>query len=728
MPEIELEKMQNDAIIVHCRGFCVCARSLAPFYMARKPMFSIMPFFSPDGNGTVMNRETEQISGPADAREKDELRRDLTVRRIRAAVVILLLFLLPFVLYHTFTRYMYHCTIAIPAGTTVVDQTMVPRASSLGKYIIGKIPRLRSYLEYRHYVIPDGATEIDRNAFSYKEELESVRIPDSVTTIRGGAFCKCENLKTVTLPRGITEIAPNTFRGCGSLTRIRIPEGVKRLRENAFRECAALRNVVLPESLHEIDNGVFRECASLSAVRIPGNVWKTGEYVFMGCTALREVSIPDGVEAIGEGTFSGCVSLEEIRLPAAMGRSLTEENKEDFRRRAEAEAAAIPPRTGVISVSPYFAILEPLPNARWIEQSLFRDCTGLKKVVIPDGVERICFSAFSGCVNLSEINLPDSVRTIDSCAFLGCRSLPPLTIGEEIMSIGSGAFSGTNCRLTVSGNRHFRLRDGILYSSDGESLISCVSVPEDGRVVVPPDVKNIGRSAFALCTGLKEIRLPEGAPDILRPYSYDVFRGCTGLEHVELPDSITELAPNMFQDCTALKSIRLPSSLKTIGNSLFQNCTQLEEIVIPDGVTKIGREAFAGCANLKRVTLPSGLTGIEYNVFGGCTSLEQVDIPESVKTIGECAFYGCSNLKRVTIPSGVTKIGNKAFEGTSVQMPKPDAPKAVPGAGTDLDTELLRHLLDQQLFGSYGTGRTGAEQADTAQTGTDAAAEKEKED
>ena len=45
-----------------------------------------MPLFSPDGNGTVMNRETEQISGPADAREKDELRRDLTVRRIKAVV------------------------------------------------------------------------------------------------------------------------------------------------------------------------------------------------------------------------------------------------------------------------------------------------------------------------------------------------------------------------------------------------------------------------------------------------------------------------------------------------------------------------------------------------------------------------------------------------------------------------------------------------------------------
>ena len=148
-----------------------------------------------------MNTANDPPAKNNDAPEKDGTPREPFVNRLKAAGV-LLLFLLPFVLFHAFTRYMYHCTITIPAGTTVVDQTMVPRASSLGKYITGKLPRLRPYLEYRHYVIPDGATEIDGSAFAYNGELESVRIPDSVVKIRGGAFQKCVKMETITLPRG----------------------------------------------------------------------------------------------------------------------------------------------------------------------------------------------------------------------------------------------------------------------------------------------------------------------------------------------------------------------------------------------------------------------------------------------------------------------------------------------------------------------------------------------
>ncbi len=96
--------------------------------------------------------------------EKDEMRRDLVVRHIKAVAVILLLFLSPATLYQAFTLYMYHYT--LPKGTTVVDRTVVPRGSFPGKYITGKIPRLRPYLEYRHYVIPEGVTKIGEGTFT----------------------------------------------------------------------------------------------------------------------------------------------------------------------------------------------------------------------------------------------------------------------------------------------------------------------------------------------------------------------------------------------------------------------------------------------------------------------------------------------------------------------------------------------------------------------------------
>ena len=237
---------------------------------------------------------------------------------------------------------------------------------------------------------------------------------------------------------------------------------------------------------------------------------------------------------------------------------------------------------------------------------------------------------------------------------------------------------------------------------------------------IPAGTKVVDKSMVRQRSRLGEYLYSSG---FIKKWNCEWIKPYLDYRHYVIPDGVEEIRDGAFFQCDNLRSVRISGSVKRIGFEAFSSCYKLEEIVIPDGVTKIGREAFAGCANLKRVTLPSGLTGIEYNVFGGCTSLEQVDIPESVKTIGECAFYGCTNLKRVTIPDGVTKIGNKAFEGTSVQITKPDAPKTVPGgagtgSGTGPDTdEMLRQLMDRQLFGSYGTGKTRAEQTGVPRDG-----------
>ena len=58
-----------------------------------------------------------------------------------------------------------------------------------------------------------------------------------------------------------------------------------------------------------------------------------------------------------------------------------------------------------------------------------------------------------------------------------------------------------------------RLVNGILYSEDGSTLISCVSAP-NGPCIVQPGVKTIANRAFSGCAGLTEVRLPEGITHI----------------------------------------------------------------------------------------------------------------------------------------------------------------------------------------------------------------------
>ncbi len=524
------------------------------------------------------NKPQTELAG---AQAKDDEPRESLASRLKPFILVFLL-LLPFVLVHAFTDYMYVCRIHLPAGTKAVDQTMIPQRSRLGEYLdklawTGRHPWIKPYLGYRHCIIPEGAEEILEGAFyksGIRDDLRSVSIPSSVKKIGKTAFAYCNKLTDIVIPGSVEQIGDHAFVGCHSLRRIVIPGNVKKIGNFSFWNCTGLREAVI-----------------LDGVKVIGQV------AFRGCTALRTVDIPDSVEWIGQEAFESCRSLEEIRLPAGMGRQLTEEEK----RRMFAELG-IPSQ----SVSGY----------------MFANCTGLKKVTLPDGIERIEEKAFIYCTNLSEFNLPDSVISIGSRAFEGCRSLPPITLGKRLQYISGGAFTGTRCALAVPDDHPaFRFEDGILYSKDedGSELISCVS-PPDGPCVVAPDVKIIRVYAFERCDGITEIRLPESLEEI----GTAAFAGCTGLKRLELPDSLQTIYIDAFSGCSGLTgTLAIPPNVTHIGDMAFANCSGLTELTIPPSVESIPSGTFEECSNLKHVTFPDSLKNIRNGAFSGCKSLDR---------------------------------------------------------------------------------------------------------
>jgi len=502
-----------------------------------EPGFRILPGHertTPKHERTILmpmsdpNKPQTKLAG---APAKDDAPRMPFIERIRPFVLIFLLVFLPVALFHAFTDYMYVCRIHLPAGTKVVEQSMIPQRSRLGEYIYGSVlirkwhwDWLIPYLGYRHCIIP-GSVE---------------------------------------------QIGDHAFVGCHSLRRIVIPGNVKKIGNFSFWNCTGLREAVIQDGVKVI-----------------------GQVAFSGCTALRTVDIPDSVEWIGQKAFESCSLLEEIRLPAGMGRQLTEEEK--LRMFAE---LSIPSQ----SVSEY----------------MFADCTGLKKVTLPDGIETIGMEAFRNCVNLSELNLPDSVTGIGFRAFFECRSLPPITLGKRVRGIQGNAFFG--CRLTVPDDHpFFHFEDGILYSKDGSELISCVS-PPDGPCVVAPDVKIIQDYAFWGCDGITEIRLPDGLEEI----GMVAFLGCTGLKRLELPDSLLIIHPRAFSGCKGLTgTLAIPPNVTLIGGGAFANCSGLTELTIPPSVGSIPSGTFEECSNLKHVTFPDSLKNIQKGAFYGCKSLDR---------------------------------------------------------------------------------------------------------
>ena len=137
-------------------------------------------------------------------------------------------------------------------------------------------------------------------------------------------------------------------------------------------------------------------------------------------------------------------------------------------------------------------------------------------------------------------------------------------------------------------------------------------------------MKTIERRAFARCTSLKNVNLPNSLEKIL---------GATNLTFLSLfPEYNTEGA---FVECSSLTSITIPKGVISIGKMIFNKCDALKTIVI------IGNPA----------------TTFEELSFAYLKSLENVIISNNITNIGIGAFRSCKALKSITIPNSVTSIG-----------------------------------------------------------------------
>ena len=254
--------------------------------------------------------------------------------------------------------------------------------------------------------------------------------------------------------------------------------------------------------------------------------------------------------------------------------------------------------------------------------------------------------------------------------------------------------------------------EGLQYSSSDSEVTITGYTGSTAEIAIPETidskpVKAIGNFAFAGCSGLTSITIPDSVTSI----GIEAFNNCTSLINVTFEESsqLASIRSMAFNNCSSLTSITIPSSVTSIGDNAFYRCTSLTSIMvdenntayssvdgvlfnkdktiliicpigktstsysIPYGVEIIGDAAFEGCINLTSITIPNSVTSIGEIAFSRCGSLTSITIPDSVTSIGARAFYSCGSLTSITIPDGVTSIGESAFNDctnlTSITIP-----------------------------------------------------------
>ena len=490
---------------------------------------------------------------------------------------------------------------------------------------------------FRYDVLDDGTARIKKYIDNGSKTVDIPSTIDGykVTEIGDDAFYGCTGLTSVTIPNSVTEIGNWAFMDCKGLTKITVDknnknytsvEGVlfnKDKTEILVYPNAKGSSYVIPSSVTEIGYSAFEGCTGLTSVTIPSSVTEIGEGAFRGCTGLKSVTIPNSVTEIRGDAFARCISLTTIKIPQSvtniaeawgyprssfsnpfwgctkLKKFIVDTNNTEYSSidgvlfdKKKGEIVAYPNAKGASYV---------IPNSVWnIREGVFKGCTGLTNIVIPDSVKYIgakqgglyFAGAFEGCTGLKSVTIPGSVTEIGSYTFSNCTSLTSVTISNGVEEIGYSAFEG--------------------------------------------------------CTGLKSVTIPSSVTEI-GYYSFNrAFNGCTSLKSITVDKS--------NKNYTSVDGVLFNKNKTEI---LGYPSAKGSSYVIPSSVTEIGESAFYSCTGLKSVTIPNSVKKIGDGALYGCTSLKSVTIPRSVTYIGDNAFgYTYSNKQYVKI-NGFTIYGKK---------------------------------------------------------------------
>ena len=430
--------------------------------------------------------------------------------------------------------------------------TIPESVTSIGDYAFFECRGLTSI------TIPDSVTSIGHDAFSLCTGLTSITIPEGVVSIGYYAFEDCCSLTNVILPDSVTWIGSGAFNGCNALTdvyytgteeewnqidiglhnepldtaaihyntisgtdgnidwtltdsgvltvsgtgnmgdyayngapwyeqrnqitEIVVNNGVNSIGKNAFYECRNLTSITIPGSVSSIGQSAFVNCSSLTSVTLPNSIISIGWGAFNGCTSLTSVTIPDGLTNLGHFAFANCSSLMSINASSSnmnyssVGGVLFDKN--------ETTIIAYPGGlTGEYAI-PY-GVTSIGDNAFW-------NCT-LENVTIPDSVVSIGVDAFCSCSNLTSITIPNSVTYIDIYAFESCRNLANINVD--------------------SGNTYFASVEGVLFNKNKTVLIAYPG-GKAGEYTIPNNVTSISAGAFANCTNLTKVTIPNSVTNI----------------------------------------------------------------------------------------------------------------------------------------------------------------------------------------------------------------------
>lgn len=591
--------------------------------------------------------------------------------------------------------------------------------------------------------LPNGLTTLGKYAFS-STGLTSVTVPGSVASVGDYAFYACTALTDVILEEGVRNIWDYAFNQCTSLKSITIPASMEDIGFYAFSGCGSLSDVYYGGTGSEwkaLTNGLTGDTPLTNAnihcndepspvitysvtFNTQGGNSISPQTVTSGSTVTRP-SDPTRSGYTFDGWYTDTAYTSAYNFSTPVTGDLTLYAKwvevssypsgtcgSDLKWELKNSILTIS-GTGAMDDYTYSSSTQETSapwDAYWndvtsvvlqsgvttIGSYAFFSFGNATSITLPEGLTSIGTWALGHTTSLSSISFPSTLQTINPYAFFH-SGLTSVTIPKSMAYYGNGMFTGCLNLQSIrvaSGNTILKAVDGILFTSDGKTLVQYPAGKSGTSYTVPDGVTNIWYDAFR-CAKLQSITIPLDVTSVGR-YAFfdcdnltDVYYGGTesDWDAVTIDDYNTPLTGatihyaedvDISGSCGTSLTWKLKDGTLTIsGTGSMANYTsassapwysyrsQITSLVVESGVTTIGNYACGGSYSgsysaLSRVTLPAGLVEIGRWAFAYVKNLTSISLPASLSTIGSYAFYQ-SGLTSIAIPKDLTALGNGAF-------------------------------------------------------------------
>ena len=542
-------------------------------------------------------------------------------------------------------------------------------------------------------ILPEGITEVGKNAFIWCINLLSVTIPGSIKAIGDCAFRGCSKLAKVKQFAGIQTIGSEAFADCKSLYEITLPEGLAQIGDGAFKNCTSLQSISFPNSLVDIGNYAFRNCVQLAgSVVIPNRNCLIRGGVFQGC-AFEAAELPVWAfpNAYSEdGVFRNCKNLRRVTLTTAVGIWHYSESEWHY-----------PPVVGVkdsFAGTPLEIVFAPLCNIKDLPHVKPQAAVGFAELVMNgEKIEKDIMEGYKKYISAQKKKLLPIAVSHESLLLYMLRER---LLKKDDVELGVELTQKEKPQLTAF-LLEYQNGAAVRQSAKSETPLPEViqkKSPEKPKAQSAAELKktwkttklNDGNLCLIGYTGENtDITIPEKIGKATITEIKAAFQGNERLTSVIIPEGVRRITGGAFYNCTKLEDISFPSSLEEVHNIGMDTCItpfdntpwaakqgdylivasvllayrgDAEEVIIPEGVTTIGRNVFWERNGIKTVVIPNTMAEIPELCFAAMDSLTKMDIHNGVHSIGDEAFAWCNSLESVVISSAVTSIEPDAFK------------------------------------------------------------------